>query len=297
MGVSVGDHSARLRVHGPRRWEPALSFLMPTWKLGPAAPAASVALDYRLAAGGYHFGDAEGRYDRRNPIGPGVLRRDASRVGHPLRAPQVEAPGEALSDPFAEPEPRGFGPVPPFWMWRTRHLGPRDEAWRRERCPQMPEDLDYRFFQCAHPDLVVPQLRGDERVRLDGLVPGGGSVGFALPGVALVSHNAWRDGRRVTARMIQKSTNDAIKQLGETGETQKGTARLGDVIQKSIDVTVADPSVGRSSKLRLRKLSRIRMPINLCGQILRAQIVKRVQWTILRLTHRQSTMEKSFLEM
>ncbi len=201
VGVSVGDHAVRLRVSGPRRWEPALSFLTPTWKLGEAAPAASVALDYRLAAGGYYLGDAEGRYDCRNPIGPGMLRRDASRVGHPLRAPQVEAPGETLSDPFAEPEPRGFGPVPPFWAWRTRHLGTRDEAWKRERCPQMPEDLDYRFFQCAHPDLVVPRLRGDERVRLDGLGPGGGSLGFGLPGVALVSYHEWRDGRRVTARM------------------------------------------------------------------------------------------------
>ncbi len=201
VGLAVGGHTARLRVHGPRSWEPALSFLTPTWKLGPSTPAASVALDYRLAAGGYHVGDAKGRHEARNPLGPGVLRRDASRVGHPLRAPQVEALGEALSDPFGEPEPRGFGPVPPFWTWRERHLGTRDETWAKEICPQMPADFSYRFFQTAHPDLIVPRLRGGEAVQLDGLVPGGGALQFALPSVTPIARHAWRDGRRATARL------------------------------------------------------------------------------------------------
>lgn len=201
VGIAVGDHRARLYVHGPRRWEPTLHFLTPTWKLGSSAPAKSVELDYRLAAGGYHVGDGEGRHDTRNPIGPGLLRRDASRVGQPLRAPQIEAPGEVLADPFAEPEPRGFGPVSPSWAWRERHLGTRDEAWQKERCPQMPVDFDYRFFQCAHPDLILPHLRSGEVVRLEGLVPGGGAIAFKLPGQAVVARHSWRDGRSVAARL------------------------------------------------------------------------------------------------
>ena len=65
-------------------------------------------------------------------------------------------------------------PIPPFWQWREKHLGTRDEAWARERCPQMPADLSYRFFQTAHANLILPRLVGDEVVHLDGMIPGGG---------------------------------------------------------------------------------------------------------------------------
>ncbi|MBK3400596.1 MULTISPECIES: DUF2169 domain-containing protein [Methylobacterium] len=77
--------------------------------------------------------------------------------------------------------------MPPFRRWRKGHCGTRDEAWLRERCPQAPADFDDRFFQTAPPALIRPHLHGDETVRLDGLVP--------------AAHDAWFDGRAVSARL------------------------------------------------------------------------------------------------
>ena len=201
VAIEIGDRRIGLRVSGPRQWVPTLRRLKPSWKLGLAEPVASVPLDYRLASGGRFAGDPDGAVDDRNPIGPGVLHADWTPVGKALRAPQIDSVREPISDPFAAPEPQGFGPVPPFWRWRESHLGTRDEAWQRERCPQMPEDLSYRFFQTAHPDLILPRLVGDERVRLEGLFPGGRSLAFSLPGTALVAHHIWSDGRAVDARL------------------------------------------------------------------------------------------------
>lgn len=201
VAVAIDAHRVALRVHGPRRWEPTLRRLRPTWRLGAPEPVTSVALDYRLASGGRFAGDPDGALDERNPIGPGLLHADWTPPGKPLGAPQIDSAREPVSDPFVTPQPQGFGPVPPFWSWRERHLGTRDEAWQRERCPQMPEDLSYRFFQTAHPDLILPRLVGDERVRLEGLAPGGATLAFVLPGVALVAHHVWSDGRAVDAQL------------------------------------------------------------------------------------------------
>lgn len=199
--IAVGTHEASLRVHGPRQWEPTFRLLKPTWKLGPAAPVASVALDYRLACGGRFAGDPDGASDQRNPLGPGLIHADWTPWGKALRAPQIDSAHAPVVGPLDRPDPQGFGPVSPHWLWRERCCGTRDERWRRERCPQAPEDFDYRFFQTAHPDLILPRLAGDERVRLEGLVPGGGSLAFALPAVTVVAHHEWFDGRRVTARL------------------------------------------------------------------------------------------------
>jgi hypothetical protein len=201
VSIAIGAHEASLRVHGPRQWEPTLKLLKPTWKLGAAEPVASVHLDYRLASGGRVAGDPEAASDQRNPLGPGLIHEDWTPIGKALRAPQVDSTSAPIVSPLDRPEPQGFGPVPPHWLWRERYCGTRDERWRRERCPQAPADFDYRFFQTAHPDLILPHLVGDERVRLEGLVPGGAPLAFELPAIALVVHHEWRDGRRVTARL------------------------------------------------------------------------------------------------
>ena len=201
VGVSVGTHETWLRIHGPREWEPTLRYLKPTWKLGAAEAVTKVPLDYRLAAGGRFVGDPEGTYHLDNPIGPGILHADWSRVGKSLRAPQIDTIDAPVSQPFEAPRPQGFGPVPPFWFSRERHLGTRDETWQRERMPQMPADLSYRFFQTAPAALTFAKLIGNEAVRLTGLTPGGGTLAFDLPNQVPVARHKWFDGRAVTARL------------------------------------------------------------------------------------------------
>ncbi|MEE8627601.1 MULTISPECIES: DUF2169 domain-containing protein [Methylobacterium] len=201
VALAIGDHGVRLRVHGPRSWEPALAFLTPTWKLGTAELVTRVPLDYRYALGGRYVGDPDGGADARNLLGPGLLHREFSRVGKPCRAPQIDSARAPVDAPFARPLPQGFGPVPPFWSWRQAHAGTYDEAWQAAPERRLPDDFDYRFYQTAHGDLVLPHIRGDEELRLDGLVPGGGMLRVTLPGLAIVAHHHWLDGRQVHARL------------------------------------------------------------------------------------------------
>ncbi|WP_210168498.1 DUF2169 domain-containing protein [Methylobacterium sp. Leaf469] len=201
VALAVADYEVRLRVHGPRAWEPALKFLKPTWKLGAAEPTTTVPLDYRLASGGRVIGDAEGAVDARNPIGLGLLHIEFTRIGKPWRAPQIDSADASVESPFTTPPPQGFGPVPPFWSSRQRRAGTYDEAWQNAPERRLPGDFDYRFYQTAPAALALPHLAGNETVRLDGLVPGGGRVAFTLPGVALVAHHYWFDGRQVSARL------------------------------------------------------------------------------------------------
>ncbi len=81
--------------------------------------------------------------------------------------------GAPLTRPFERSAPQGFGPIPPWWLDRQSHAGTYDEAWRTTRAPRLSEDFDYRFFQIAHPSLIVPALDGDETVALDHLTPSG----------------------------------------------------------------------------------------------------------------------------
>ncbi|MCD2473235.1 DUF2169 domain-containing protein [Jiella sp. MQZ9-1] len=47
-----------------------------------------------------------------------------------------------------------------------------------------PEDFDYRFYQCAPPDLIAePWLKGDEPFELENLIPGYPRVKGHLPGL------------------------------------------------------------------------------------------------------------------
>lgn len=201
VSVAITDHHVALTAHGPRAWEPALNLFRPTWKLGRSRPAASVPLDYRHAAGGRFIGDPEGGCDPRNPIGPGILHAEFSRIGQPLRAPQIDSSRVPVAEPFATPQPQGFGPVPPSWLWRECFCGTRDEAWQRQEMPYLPADFDYRFYQTAHPDLVLPHLSGDERIHLARMVPGGGKLVIDLPGLVPVARHTWFDGRSVDARL------------------------------------------------------------------------------------------------
>ena len=201
VAVAVGTHEVRLRVNGPRQWEPTLRLLRPTWKLGTPAPVTSVPLDYRFAAGGRFVGDPDGTSDPRNLIGPGILHEDWSRPGKPLRAPQIDSVRNPIVDPFDTPQPQGFGPIPPFWSWRQKHAGTYDEAWQASPERRLPADFDYRFYQTAHADLVLPHLVGDETINLEGLLPDCGSLAFTLPACVPVAHHGWFDGRQLMARL------------------------------------------------------------------------------------------------
>jgi len=70
-------------------------------------------------------------------------------------------------------------------MPRYKYLGTYDEKWQRERCPDLPLDFRYEFYNAAHPDFQLQgYLRGDEEVALLNLTPEG-KVEFKLPGIKI----------------------------------------------------------------------------------------------------------------
>jgi hypothetical protein len=98
-----------------------------------------------------------------------------------------EGSGEPnLIDPFDEKRRAGFGPVGPGWearLHRTlKRSGPGGVI-------DLPDDLDWTWFQAAPADQRVPYLRGDEWIVLDALHQKHARLRAALPGargVALV---------------------------------------------------------------------------------------------------------------
>jgi len=212
VGVSVDktvDHV--LRVHAPRAWKWNREGLLGRWKLDYTAKGATeVPLDYRYSFGGVLNGDpnVDGKNivampDQRNPIGRGPIARDNNvkrDIDYP--AAQIENPEEPLTDAQQRIEPEGFGPVPPWWTWRKRHVGTCDDDWTKMRAPRAPHDFKYSYFQVAHPNLVLPSyLKGGEMIKLTGLVPGGGDLRFHVPDITPWATFDFIDGRQVKARL------------------------------------------------------------------------------------------------
>jgi hypothetical protein len=201
-GLQVGTKAHKVRVFGERYWEPCRAGGKESWRLGePARDEACVPLDYRLASGGQIVGHPEKSSDPFNPLGVGLLDAAHTPRGVKYPAPQVEHLYEAVSDPFARPEPAGLAPIPPWWSWRERFLGTRDENWEQNICPHHPRDFDYRFYQYAHPALILNHLHGDEEVGLVRLTEGFERVTFRLPGNALYARFSFTDGREPKARL------------------------------------------------------------------------------------------------
>lgn len=186
-GIKVGDRQKLLRVHGPRHWRPDGD----GWRMGEAAPASEVPLNYYLAYGGPipQAAEDDGPQDccRFNPLGPGLLHPELSPRDQPLPAPRIEAAEEPITDWRQVHQPQGLAPIAPWWRFREQHTGTYDETWLATRHPFLPPDFDYRFYNCAHPDLVfTPWLRGDEEIRLANLLRDAPLLPFRLPGLRLV---------------------------------------------------------------------------------------------------------------
>ena len=77
----------------------------------------------------------------------------------------------------------GFGFYPKQYKPRVQYAGTYDDQWQKERCPFLPKDFDYRFFQVAYPELITPKyLRGDESFFAENVSPNGPIVSD-LPGI------------------------------------------------------------------------------------------------------------------
>ena len=196
--IAVADQVRSVSATGPRRW-----FYDRTWRMTEPEAIAEVPLSYALAFGGRVIGHPDGAVDPRNPIGTGTIHPDFTPKSLDFAAPQIVA---ARDDPSGLPprlsDPKGFGPIPPWWQDRQQHAGTYDEAWKQSQHPRLPLNFDYRFYQCAHPDLIMPgYLKPGMTVRTRGLRPGGAAFDFIVPDIAPFARYSFTDGREVEVRL------------------------------------------------------------------------------------------------
>jgi hypothetical protein len=180
VGLSVGSLEKVVRVFGDRAWYRAGG----AWVITPPLPIERVPLVYERAYGGRDTTDANPArhaWERRNPVGTGFAVAPRPERLEGLSAPNLEDPRQPLRSWNDRPSPAGFGFVDAYWEPRVRFGGTYDDMWRRSRAPLLPHDFDERFFNAAHPDLIVPgYLTGGEAVtvRNAGLGP---RLSFRLP--------------------------------------------------------------------------------------------------------------------
>ncbi|NUP10802.1 MAG: DUF2169 domain-containing protein [Polyangiaceae bacterium] len=192
LEVEAGAHAV-----GPNAWRYSVR---EGWNLSDPEPVTKVPIRYDLAFGGaYQAWEAEEdgalgwRVWADNPSGIGFFDTEHMDGEQAYAAPQwlPEAAwfGRTRDVPLA-----GYGPIARPWPSRLRHAGTYDDQWLKEARRSIERgipadyarDFDPRFFQCAHPSLIMPRyLVGDEVIRLTGLMPGEPTFTFQLPCIAL----------------------------------------------------------------------------------------------------------------
>lgn len=202
IGLRVSDQPTVYRVTGPREWMAVSAGETDGFVLDAPKACKSIAIDYRQASGGRVIGDPAGNCDLRNPIGAGLVHRKYTSSAFRYVAPTIEDPEAPVTDAFAQPEPVGFGPIPPSWQQRLQYAGTFDDGWLRRDHPRLPRDFRYQFYQVAHPRLIFRKyFPAGLRISAVNLARDHRQVDFRLPDEEPLARFQWVDGREVTARM------------------------------------------------------------------------------------------------
>jgi hypothetical protein len=194
-GIRIGDHTKMVEVTGPRSWQKDSSG---QWALSAPQLITSLPLHYEYAYGGT-ISDDQDRSDRpiscyeQNPIGIGHYPDWKQNESEKLPAPQIESVADPICELGKSYIPQGFGPIGRPWLPRRLRAGTFDDAWLENRWPYLPKDFDFSYYNCAHPDLTLPWLNGDEQIELLNLTPDG-TISFQLPALDVSAIIYFEDG-------------------------------------------------------------------------------------------------------
>jgi len=203
-GLAVGDIKKIVRVTGRRQWMPRMSAgKLVDWRLSEPVETESVSLDWRCAWGGQLPRKTDKQpFDvhRYNPIGCGIVDLENCDPRVPIDAPQIEDPDDPIEKWDRDYIPQGFAPLSPWWQPRQQYAGSYDGDWQTIRRPLLSADFDYRFYQCAPPELIAKSyLKGNERIELLNLTPPVSHLVSQLPdihlGFRIRRYNAYSYGR------------------------------------------------------------------------------------------------------
>ena len=175
--LRIGPVSKTIRVFGDRRWKYG-GRLLPESMTEPEFFTV-MDLVYERAFGGMDM--KSGQRCEENPAGCGFFTKKSRETFDKAPLPNLEDPAHLIRKWDDHPRPVGFGFYGKAWMPRVSYLGTYDEKWEKERCPDLPADFCFDFYNAAHPDLQVEgYLKGDEAVELIHLSPEG-ILRFMLP--------------------------------------------------------------------------------------------------------------------
>lgn len=171
VSLQVGALTKRFNVIGDRQWNKDSTGV----RASPPRPFTAMPLTYERAFGGVdRTREAEsGKVETflANPAGRGFWRYTDKIDGMPL--PNTEEIGQPVTSADGNYKPMAFSPIGRAWEPRWRYAGTFDAHWQKNRAPFWPDDFDYRYFQAAAPDQVVPYPRGGEPVVMQNLTPDG----------------------------------------------------------------------------------------------------------------------------
>jgi hypothetical protein len=210
VAVEVAAHRKTVRVTGDRhcryRENAPPNFSDPV-------PFTEMPIQYDRAYGGRDIrSDPEEPFHYpRNDVGVGIVLKNAKDIVEGLRLPNIEDPGDLLTPDrvvFEKPDRWSAQPLPDGLGWFQRTWYPRcsftgaipsyleiDTVLREEMLGLVPKgqialsrqfklpSFDLRFHNGASRGLVLPYLRGDEKIRLTNFTLNGSLV-FQLPGDA-----------------------------------------------------------------------------------------------------------------
>lgn len=166
VSLALPGFEHRLLVVGDRLWSQ-------DGHIGVPEPFGAMPLVYARAYGGLaeHRG-GQVAYPG-NPLGRGFVYEAEHLPGTAL--PNLEDPAHRIERWQDRPRPRCWGPLPPQ---TGLHLERAVHIVDPERCQYR---LTPRAFDCAHPDLVRPQLPAGSIGALTGLTPEGAPFVFQVP--------------------------------------------------------------------------------------------------------------------
>ncbi|UGX87051.1 DUF2169 family type VI secretion system accessory protein [Phyllobacterium meliloti] len=197
-GVRIEEYKYAVRVFGQRYWERQGKDLRP----GSPQLAKPTPIDYRFTWSDLHLEEMPSDPAPYNPVGVRLPNDDIDAV---LNAPMALIQAwndESFNAKNAINTPAGFAPIAPFWRDRQQYAGTYNDDWQNNRHPLLPVDFDYRFYQCAPPQLIMGGfLVGDEEIELFRLHAELESIVFRLPRIQPYAKFQWTDERVVPMRL------------------------------------------------------------------------------------------------
>lgn len=169
VSISVGGVKKTLDVFGDRHWVSAGNVIV---GVSDPTPFTQMPLIWERAFGGAG--------DPRNPKGRGMPPEKPT--GAPVPLPNVEYPGLLVGSPQDRPAPASFLPVDVTHPDRRGKAGVYDDAWKNDRWPYYPDNLDPEFFLNSPPDQWCPAyFQGGEAIEVVNMHPKRQVIASRLP--------------------------------------------------------------------------------------------------------------------